>query len=329
MTTSTIREVEHEITIGAPAARVYELIADVGQWPEMFPPTVHAIQAEQGQAEQGQAEKGQHSELIRIWATANGTARSWTSRRQHDPAKLTIGFRQERSVAPVGGMGGLWMVEPVSDGQCQVRLRHDYFACNDNPADLEWIGQAVDRNSTAELTALKERAELDSTGELFSFADTVEVDGSARDVYDFLNEAQLWRERLPHVARVSLEEETPGLQILEMDTRAKDGSVHTTRSVRVCQPCASIIYKQIVLPPLMLLHTGRWLIEPREGGGVAVTSRHTVRINPDRIAGILGPGATLLTAQDGVRAALSANSLATLTLAKAHAEEAGRRLAAS
>ena len=317
-TASTIQQVEHEITIAAPATDVYELIADVSKWPEMFPPTVHAEQAE----------LMKDSELIRIWATANGTARSWTSRRQHDPGQLTISFRQAKSVAPVGGMGGQWVIEPVSQAQCHVRLIHDYWSLSDNPADLEWIGQAVDRNSTAELRALKERAELSGTGELITFADTVGVDGCARDVYDFLNEAQLWQERLPHVTRVTLEEETPGLQILEMDTRGKDGSVHTTRSVRVCQSPDSIIYKQIVLPPLMLLHTGRWLIEPIAGGGVAVTSRHTVRINPDRVTEILGAGAGLADAQDGVRAALSANSLATLKLAKAYAEEAGRWLAA-
>ncbi|HET9895094.1 MAG TPA: aromatase/cyclase [Streptosporangiaceae bacterium] len=322
--TSTIRNVEHEITIGAPAGQVYELIADVGKWPEIFPPTVHAEQAE----------SDGDRELIRIWATANGKARSWTSKREHDPGKLTIAFRQAKSVHPVGGMGGQWIVEPVSRAQCRVRLLHDYSARTDSAADLEWIGQAVDRNSTSELRALKERAELDGTGQLITFADTVDVDGGAQDVYDFLNQAQLWQERLPHVSRVWLEEETPGLQVLEMDTRAKDGSVHTTRSVRVCQPCDTIIYKQIILPPLMLLHTGRWLIEPRPGGGVSVTSRHTVRINPDRIAEILGAGADLAAATNGVRAALSANSMATLKLAKAHAETAqaetaGSRLPAS
>ena len=55
-------------------------------------------------------------------------------------------------------------------------------------------------------------------------------------------------ERLPHVARVVLTEDTPGLQFLEMDTRTKDGSTHTTKSVRVCFPDTRIAYKQITLP---------------------------------------------------------------------------------
>jgi aromatase len=217
-------------------------------------------------------------------------------------------------------MGGKWVVEPVSASRCQVTLLHYFFAATGDPADLGWISQAVDRNSRSELTALKTTAELAGPDQLITFDDTVEVDGSAADVYDFLNEAQLWRERLPHVSRVSLEEETPGLQVLEMDTSTKDGSVHTTRSVRVCRPQESIVYKQTVLPALMTLHNGRWLIEARDKGGVSVTSRHTVRINTGRITDVLGPDADIAAARQFVRTALSGNSLATLRSAKAYAE---------
>jgi aromatase len=234
---------------------------------------------------------------------------------------MSIGFRQEQSQAPVGGMGGTWVVEPGAGGTCHVRLLHDYFAASGLPADVEWIAQAVDRNSTAELRALKSAAEAGGEHSVLTFADTVEVDGAAEDVYDFLNEAQRWKERLPHVQRVSLEEETPGLQVLEMDTRAKDGSVHVTRSVRVCQPHSRIIYKQIVLPALLLLHTGRWLIEQRAPGQLQVTSEHTVRLDSSRIAGVLGPDADMAAAQAFVRGALSGNSLATLRLAKRYAED--------
>jgi aromatase len=313
VTKKTVRDAEHGVRVGASAERVYALIADVGQWPEVFPPTVHAECVEQ---------EG-NSELIRLWATANGTAKTWTSRREHDPERMSVSFRQERSQHPVGGMGGKWVVEPVSDSECQVRLLHDFFAATDDPADLDWISEAVDRNSRSELHALKTSAELTGPDQLITFEDTVEVDGSAKDVYDFINEADLWPERLPHVARVGLEEETPGLQILDMDTSTKDGSVHSTRSVRVCQPYTSIVYKQVVVPALMTLHTGRWLITERDDGGLAVTSRHTVRINTAKIADVLGPDADVQTAQRFVRTALSGNSLATLRAAKAYAESSG------
>ena len=206
MTTSAVRTVEHQIAIDAPPTRVYQLIADVRQWPEIFPPTVHAAR---------EACEG-NSELIRIWATANGTAKTWTSRRQLDEDELSIAFRQERSQHQVGGMGGRWVVEPSAGSGCLVRLLHDYFAANDDTADLDWIGQAVDRNSAAELNALKASAELSDPQRLVTFDDTVEVDGNAEDVYDFLNDAQLWAERLPHVARVQLDEETIALFIRVM-----------------------------------------------------------------------------------------------------------------
>jgi aromatase len=308
---SPTRTVEHAVDIDAPADRVYELVANVEDWPVVFGPTVHAAYVE----------KRFDTELVRLWATANGTAKTWTSRRVTDFVRMRVSFRQTRSAPPVGGMGGEWIVEPTGPATCRVRLLHDYFAASDDPADLDWIDAAVDRNSAAELAALKSTAET-GPGELFSFTDTVEVAGRAQDVYDFLNEADKWQERLPHVARVSLTEDTPGLQVLEMDTRTKDGSTHTTRSVRVCQAPEWIVYKQTVLPKLMTLHTGRWTITELGGGRVEVASRHTVRLNTGNIAAVLGPDADVAAAREYVHKALSGNSTATLLLARSYAEAA-------
>ncbi|MEU2394628.1 aromatase/cyclase [Streptomyces sp. NPDC007369] len=307
-------EVEHEVTVNAPAAAVHELIADVANWPRIFPPTVHAEEVERDGAEQ----------RIRIWAVANGEPKHWTSRRTLHADTLRVDFRQEVSAPPVAAMGGSWIIEPLGENACRVRLLHDYRAVDDDPGHLAWIGEAVDRNSRSELAALKANAELvtGSAGLLLSFEDTVQVDGSVKDVYDFLNEARLWSERLPHVASVRLEETTPGLQTLEMDTRTKDGSTHTTSSVRVCFPHERIVYKQHVLPALMSLHTGYWQLT-EHNGGVAVTSQHTVAVNTAAIASVLGPDADLAQARTFIQNALSGNSRATLGHAQAYAE--GRR----
>ncbi|MFO7284410.1 MAG: aromatase/cyclase [Thermobifida fusca] len=306
------REDRHTIVVQAPAARVYELIADVEQWPQLFPPTIHA-------------ERIEHSgnqERIRIWATANGDVKGWTSRRTLDPAARRIDFRQEVSAPPVAAMGGSWILEPLDEHSCRVALLHDYRAVDDDPEKLEWISQAVDRNSTAELAALKTGVETLASGDdrLLSFEDSVRVHGSAKDLFDFINRADLWAERLPHVARVELTEDTPGLQILEMDTRSTDGTTHTTRSVRVCLDNQRIVYKQLVLPALLSLHTGRWTFV-EDGDSTIATSQHTVVINTDRITDVLGAGADLAQARKAVREALGANSRATLGLAKAYAEE--------
>ncbi|WP_042429175.1 aromatase/cyclase [Streptacidiphilus anmyonensis] len=308
----TVREVEHEITVAAPAERVYQLIAEVENWPLIFPPTVHVDHVERGERE----------ERIRIWATANGEAKNWTSRRTLDPEGLRITFRQEVPAAPVAAMGGAWVLEPSGPQACRVRLLHDYRAVDDDAEKLAWIDEAVDRNSRSELAALKANVErVTAEDELrFSFADSVTVAGSAKDVYDFLNEAHLWKERLPHVAEVRLTETSPGLQVLRMDTLTKDGSSHTTESIRVCFPHHRIAYKQTTLPALMTLHTGLWTLEEGADGTTVATSHHTVVVNIANIGAVLGQDAGVPEARTFLRNALGGNSLATLGLAKEYAE---------
>lgn len=304
------REVEHEITTSAPAGEVYRLLAEVENWPRIFPPSVHVECLERDGG----------SERIRMWATTNGRVTTWTSHRELDPYARRIEFRQESSTAPVARMGGTWIVEECDDGS-RVRLLHRYRAVDDDAAGLAWIEAAVDRNSASELAALKAAAEAPAgSSELFlSFTDSLRIDGAARDAYDFVDDAAAWAERLPHVDRVSLVEDTPGLQSLEMDTRAGDGSVHTTHSVRITSPPEKIVYKQTRPPALMTLHTGVWTFTEDAGGAVA-TSRHDVIIDGTNVTRILGPGAAIADARAYVRRVLGANSMATLRYARDHAE---------
>ncbi|MEV5681958.1 aromatase/cyclase [Streptomyces sp. NPDC052164] len=306
------REVEHEITVDAAAADIYRLIAEVENWPRIFPPTVYV----------DQVERGERTERIRIWATANGEAKQWTSRRTLDPEGLRITFRQEVSTPPVAAMGGTWIIEPLGDSRSRVRLLHDYRAVDDDPGNLDWIDKAVDRNSRSELAALKANVELvTGTEELtLSFEDSVRVERPAKDVYDFINEADQWKSRLPHVAEVDLREDEPGLQVLRMDTLTKDGSTHTTESVRVCFPHHRIAYKQTTLPALMTLHTGYWQLTDNGDGSTTATSQHTVVINTENITRILGADAGVAEARSFVRNALGTNSSATLGHAKRYAE---------
>ncbi|UIX30134.1 aromatase/cyclase [Streptomyces sp. GQFP] len=312
MNPQSARQVEHEITVEAPASDVYRLLAEVENWPRIFPPSVYV----------DYVERNGNEERIRIWATANGEAKNWSSRRTLDPEARRIEFRQEVSTPPVADMGGTWIMEPVGETTTRLRLLHDYRAIDDDPGKLAWIDEAVDHNSRSELASLKANMEL-ATGaaELtLSFEDTVRIDGAAKDVYDFLNEAELWVERLPHVAAVQFSEDTPGLQVLRMDTLTKDGSTHTTESVRVCFPNRRIAYKQTTLPPLMTLHTGYWLLAEDTDGVTTATSQHTVVINSENIQRVLGPEADVEAARSFVREALGHNSRATLGYAKEYAE---------
>ncbi|MEU4415822.1 aromatase/cyclase [Nocardia salmonicida] len=312
MTTQTTREVEHTITVAAPPTEVYRLLAEVENWPRLFPPSVYVTRLEH----EGNEER------IQIWATANGEPKTWISRRVLDPEQLRITFWQEVSAPPVAQMSGTWIIEPREDGGTELRLLHSYRAIDDDPDGLAWIEKAVDDNSRAELPGLKAAVEsVVRTADLtLSFVDSVEIAGAASDVYDFVNEANLWTERLPHVASVQLTENTPGVQVLRMDTLTKDGSSHTTESVRVCFPQHRIAYKQTTLPALMALHTGYWEFRTNPDGTTTASSQHTVIIEAARITEILGPDAGVAEARNFLREALGGNSRATLNHAKNYAE---------
>ncbi|MFI6152979.1 aromatase/cyclase [Kitasatospora sp. NPDC051170] len=315
------RVTEHAVTVSAPAAAVFALVADVAGWPQLFGPTVHAEVVEENVLSDGRSEQ-----LLRIWATANGRARTWTSRRTLDRAAGRITFRQVVSAPPVEAMGGDWVIRQADGSEeTHVTLLHDYRAVGDAPEAVALIESAVDHNSRAELAALKAGAEQGprDDGLCFTFSDSEHIDGSAQDVFDFLNRADLWPERLPHVARLDLTEDEPGIQHMEMDTRSPDGSVHTTVSVRVVFPeRRSIVYKQLRVPAAMAGHTGRWEIEPAaDGEGVVATSWHTVTLDPEGVRALLGEDATLAQARDLVRKALGTNSSTTLRHARRYAEE--------
>lgn len=320
--TATTKVTEHSVDVAAPPADVYRLVADVSAWPQVFEPTVHVEILQDADHDLG------GEQTLRIWATAQGQVKSWTSRRVLDPAARTIVFRQVVSAPPVASMGGEWRVEERDDGTSRVVLLHDYRAVDDDPEAEALIARAVEHNSTAELGALKKAAELGAGGDelRMTFSDSVIVHGDAADVYAFLARADLWPERLPHVARLDLQEEEGGIQHMDMDTRAPDGSTHNTTSIRVLfEDRREIVYKQLRVPVAMSGHTGRWEIETLGDGTVRATSWHTVTLDPEGIPRALGPEATVGKARDLVREALGGNSTTTLRHASRFAEEARAR----
>lgn len=308
--TATPHRTEHTLTVSAPAQVLYGLVADVTLWPAVFEPSVHVQHLERG----GRAER------FELWAVVNDTVTSWISRRTLDPEGLRVTFRQERSSAPVASMSGEWLFRELPGGHTEVVLYHDFTAVDETPATLAWINEALDRNSARELAALARIAELGHPvpDVVFSFTDTLPLQVPVEAAYDFVNRADLWAERLPHVGRVRMSEPSPGVQDLEMDTVTADGSAHTTRSVRICRAPQWIAYKQLVTPKLMSGHSGLWTFTDGPDGPVA-TARHTVAIDPGAVTGVLGAGSSLADARAYVREALGRNSLTTMEHAAAAA----------
>lgn len=312
MERTVIHRTEHTRVVSAPAQVVYDLVADVTLWPAVFGPSVYVRHLE----------RDERSEVFEIWAQVNGKVTSWTSRRVLDPARRYVSFRQQRSFAPVTSMAGSWLLRELPDARTEVVLRHRFSVEDDAPAAVEALLTALDRNSGEELAALARVAELGHpvADVVFSFTDVVPITGGAAAAYDFVNRADLWAERLPHVSRVRLTEDEPGVQDLEMDTVTADGSAHTTRSVRICHEPSWIAYKQHVLPKLLTGHSGLWTFTDGPEGPVA-TARHTVALNPATVREVLGEQATLADARAFVREALGRNSLTTMTHAAAHTGE--------
>ncbi|TCJ89879.1 SRPBCC family protein [Nocardia alba] len=293
----------HRIRVDAPPAQVYTLIADVGRWPLLLTPTVHAEQLHRHDDE----------ELIQLWATANGGLTTWQSRRVLTPQTHTIEFAQVKFTAPVASMRGRWDITAAGPHASQVTLHHTFSAVDDDPAAVALIGAAVNHNSTQELARIKQAAEHAGTGLAVSFDDSVEFTGSLERAYEFIHRSDAWPDRLPHVGDVDLTEYGPDLQTMTMTTIAADGSEHRTTSGRVCRPAARIFYKQYELPPVMLAHTGRWIFEQIDPATVKVTSHHDVIVDMTVARSIYGVGLSDADAARMVRDTLGGNSRITLS----------------
>jgi aromatase len=301
---------EHRIDVAVAPDAVFGVLVDVSRWPQILPPTIHAEQV----TTDGRRER------IRIVATAGETVKSWESLRTIDADTRSIAFRQTLFQSPIGYMEGRWEVRDNGAGGSTVVLGHR-FAASDS-GRRAWLHDVVDQNSRTELDALRtalETAPAADDPRLVDFADSVVIDGPPSAVFAFIDEAERWSERLPHVVEVDFARLDGGVQDLAMTTCSPDGSTHRTRSYRVVLDDGSIAYKQFTLPPLMASHTGRWSFRP-DGTCTVATSAHTVVVDANRITEALGPDIDLATAREKVRAALSANSLATLGLAKTHVE---------
>ena len=303
----------HSAEIDADVESVYGLVENVAAWPAIFGPTVHVRPLE----------RHGNRERFRIWATVNGKVASWTSARTLDPENRCISFEQEQPNAPLAAMGGRWEFRPTRRGGTEVVLHHHFSTLDGGSEAADWVNRALDRNSAAELTALANAAGTGHPIEdvLFTFRHTVAGDGSAEDAYDFVYHAEHWPERLPHVAQVRLIEEADGVQGLAMVTTAPDGGTHTTESVRVCFPHETIVYKQSVMPGMLMGHSGLWRFG-QQGDAVSITSEHTVLLNPNRVKEMLGTSATVADARAFAREALANNSRVTMVHAKEFAERA-------
>ncbi|MFC8131335.1 aromatase/cyclase [Streptomyces sp. NPDC057302] len=304
MSVERVHSTAHEVTIGAPAGVVYALLTDSPHWPLHLGAAVHVEQLEFD----GRRER------TRVWSTAGGRVDSWTSLRTLTPELLQVEFRQEQPTAPGQPLSGIWSVVALTAQRSRLTLRYNFTTSAGDPA--------------AVLTSLRRTAELwPRLDELaLSFDDSVRIEGPAEPVYDFLYRVQDWPGRVPGVIRADVVEDGPGVQAVTMDTREPDGSVQTTRSLRLCFPHAQlIVHKQLTASGLLGAHTGEWSLVPDERG-VTLSAHQDVVLCPESIGRVLGEGAGTAMARHQVRQRIEGAGARVLDLAKKHAESAVRML---
>ncbi|UUU30230.1 SRPBCC family protein [Streptomyces sp. CA-210063] len=258
----------HEVKVDAAADDVYRLLVDLGNWPWVFKSFVHAeVIGVQGEFER-----------CGMWTTSGDRVERWVALRRTDAKALRIDFRPEEPAPPLTSMQRAWVVEPVSDKECLVRLEHSYQVAGHDAEALAATGAVIDTIAGAETEAVKVAAELDADLRVV-VVDRVTVDGGHAAVYGVLHDITAWPELLPHVVRVDALQDEDGLQLVEVDTVEADGGLLAMRTARVGLPDHLVAYKQLVLPPVGSSHSVRWRIESTEDA-VTVTSEQTVVLTP-------------------------------------------------
>ncbi|WP_325091195.1 aromatase/cyclase [Leucobacter sp. M11] len=290
----------HEIEVPVAADTVYEFLADVENWADVFPPTVHARR---------ETLEG-NTETIQIWATVKGSVRNWTSTRIFDSEEKKIQFAQAKVAPPASAMTGVWKVSPINDDTCQVSLIHHFDA--GTPEEIEFIRNAVDFNSARELEAITKVFNPSHGRRLYHRTeDEYTIDSTPDEAFAFLLEAESWPHRIPHVADAELTRFDEGGEYLKLTTRSPDGSTHQTGSYRVELPGRRLVYKQDHTPGALISHRGEWQVD-EVSGRTRVTSIHHFGVSEASIENMLGPGVSLDEAVDLVAKSLVLNSATTI-----------------
>ncbi|NGO70286.1 SRPBCC family protein [Streptomyces boncukensis] len=159
-----MKHVEHTITVEAPTALVWEILADVEGYADIFPPTQKVEIVESGPG----------YEIARLHVDVSGTPTTWTSRRDLDEQRHVIAYRQLETAPIVGSMSGEWRAFALAADRTQLVLTHDFVARE--PVDglvagkltpdeaRDMLDAAVERNSVADLGAVRDEAERRHAG---------------------------------------------------------------------------------------------------------------------------------------------------------------------
>ncbi|MET8745887.1 aromatase/cyclase [Streptomyces sp. NPDC004728] len=145
---------EHTMTVEAHADVVYAVLADIEGYARLFPPTESSTLLEETDTHQ----------IARLVVDVSGQLQSWVTRRDLDRERRTIAYRQLENAPMIEFMGGEWRALPLGENRTQLVITHDFAARSTDAVPSQekasaLLEAAVDRNSHADLDAVRKEAE--------------------------------------------------------------------------------------------------------------------------------------------------------------------------
>lgn len=150
---------EHTITVAAPEHVVWEVLADIEGYQDLFPPTQASTIIEEGEGYQ----------IAELVVDVSGQVQSWVTHRELDRELGVISYRQLKTAPLVAHMGGEWRMFRFGPDHTQLVLTHDFAAkqvgedgtvahrfTHQEAHDL--LCAAVERNSVADLAAVRDES---------------------------------------------------------------------------------------------------------------------------------------------------------------------------
>jgi aromatase len=268
----------HSIQIDGSVEATYDVIARPERWPELFPPCRSVTLLNDSSNEQ----------RFEITALANGTERTWTSRRVLDPKNHAIDFASTKPLSLLSSMSGRWHATALDEGTL-LSLDHEFDLTDQIPPEfahlanrtsaLDFMHRTLDTNSWQELAAIKEVVEQAALGPSATkkvFFEAMTIAADADQALAVLQNATGGPAVLPHSRNVSVGYDDGANQEFEMTVDTPHG-VEVIRSIRHCSRGA-IRYFQPKPPPVLARHSGAWYARPLRHG-CRLESWHTVELD--------------------------------------------------
>lgn len=151
---------EHTITVEAPQSVVWDVLADVENYSNLFTVTQSSTIVEEAPGYQ----------IARLVVDVSGEIQSWTTRRDLDHELGTISFQQLQTASLVEHMGGEWRAFAFGPERTQLVVTHDFAARQEGEDGKvagkythqeahEMVAGAVERNSVSHLAVMRDEAE--------------------------------------------------------------------------------------------------------------------------------------------------------------------------